>query len=287
MKLAFVRLLETLVMILGTSTLAAGQAYRWVDDSDSDSDEPLPMDLSWLPDRPEGPSTGRATFRAHRKNYLLLSYDDRFQAPERDGELKFQISMRSNLFEVDRDKRIVGAYTNRSFWQIMQESKPFRTTDHEPELFFEWDLRDEEMQVRAGYIHLSNGEDGSDSRRLDRYFAEALRYWGQTDSGSLRGGLRLWLRGPIDKQNNPDIRDYYGIGDLRCDYMWRGKHRRLISAVIRPARRGAVELNFSLAPFHKAPEFRVLCQYYNGYGESIHAYDVNSNRISFGLELSP
>ena len=81
-----------------------------------------------------------------------------------------------------------------------------------------------------------------------------------------RATVRGWYYVSVDEQNNPDIRDYYGYGELRADYGWTGNsafrsRRPLLSMALHPAKRSAIEMNFSIAPIKDSPNFRLLVQY--------------------------
>jgi len=94
------------------------------------------------------------TLMAHKPNYLLFAsynsssynaapFKEEFSDPNyslKDIEAKFQLSIKFPLLvDMANDTfDIYAAYTNRSFWQVYNEaeSAPFRETNHEPEIWF-------------------------------------------------------------------------------------------------------------------------------------------------------
>ena len=132
----------------------------------------------------------------YRENYLVVSYlangvnqqplDDAFPGEVhdfRDYELQFQLSFMVPLAVdiFDAPVSIYGAYTNRSFWQVfdMEDSKPFRETNHEPELWFSYyyDLKWGELNapmIWFGFRHQSNGQYVSMSRGWNRLYIKAF-----------------------------------------------------------------------------------------------------------------
>jgi phospholipase A1 len=114
----------------------------------------------------------------HRPNYILpLAYwfepnEEPFglQPGSYDKmEMKFQVSLKlpisEDLFGGAGD--LYAAYTNRSWWQTYnaQRSRPFRETNHEPELFLLYDVDIDMLGFTAtnfvvGVSHQSNGQGG-------------------------------------------------------------------------------------------------------------------------------
>lgn len=207
-----------------------------------------------------------------------------------DVEAKFQLSIKIpllvGLFEDRAD--IFGAYTNRSFWQVYntENSSPFRETNHEPELWIQsrhdWKLWGFNNRINTlGFVHQSNGRGGVLSRSWNRVYASFL-----FERNNLAIGIKPWYRIPESDEddNNSDITDYLGHGELRAAYKWR-KHT--FSTMLRNQLesgfdRGAVELAWSF-PLGGYPYIKGYVQYFYGYGESLIDYDQRSNSIGAGL----
>ncbi len=248
--------------------------------------------------------------RPHRKNYILTTYSFEPNNPAALGlaevepsEVKFQISLRYDLFSFS-NSRVTFAYTGLSFWQIYNgsESAPFRTTDHEPEIFWERDL-DSDSRFRIGVVHESNGEGGGLSRSWNRLVGEML--WGgpgwdlwdqpfsaspsvQTGTNTWRVSAKVWWNFDYDEIHNPLIDEYLGAFELNGDLV-RGPHQ--VSMMIRNSLglfgdgrvRGATQIEYS---FHITDGLRLAVQVFNGYGESLLDYDENIKRIGVGFQLS-
>jgi phospholipase A1 len=241
--------------------------------------------------------------RPFRKNYLLpVSFDsgldgfDSATAGTKDTEVKFQISLRYALTDPAPHfpAQLFLAYTALSHWQLYDTdgSSPFRTTDHQPELFFEW-CPVGAFGVRSGVSHQSNGEDGVDSRSWNQVYVEGL--WNDVCRWNERRGnewglaLKVWHGFDI-ASGNDDIEDYLGHFELRTDWTlpFDVKHAQLLSLLVRnnfdDPNRGAIEVSYSRDLIGKA---RLLFQYFNGYGESLLDYKEYAQRFSVGFEFSP
>jgi phospholipase A1/A2 len=241
----------------------------------------------------------------HRPSYLLpITYNGNPNVAAREDlgrrglteenmdriEAKFQISMKAIVWDniLGQDLDLVAAYTQRSFWQVYNSdaSRPFRDTNHEPEIFFSWltDFSLLGMRYRmfdVGVHHQSNGQSDPLSRSWDRVFAQLM--W---ERGNFVMTLRPWyrIREREDIDDNPDIERYMGNGELRFHY-YLSNHEfsvTLRNNLRQGDNKGAVQLDWSF-PFHN--RFRGYIQYFNGYGESMIDYNRSSNRIGIGVML--
>lgn len=235
----------------------------------------------------------------HRSNYLLpVSYNANLNREPfevfseaddlKDTEVNFQISFK---FPLVRDLGgssgdLYFAYTNQSWWQLYAGdiSAPFRETNHEPEIFFRFDtdwrlgrLRNTLLDV--GFVHQSNGRAGSLSRSWNRVYASFVM-----ENGDFAMALKPWIV-VGDIEDNPDIEDYLGYGDLRLAYLW---DRHTFTGLVRnnlstSDNRGAVELTWSY-PLYE--QLRWYAKYTYGYGESLLDYNVSANRLGLGIAIN-
>jgi phospholipase A1 len=239
----------------------------------------------------------------HKTNYILVaSYNNtpnaepfltEFPNAEEDidhTEIKFQLSLKFPIF---KDTFIKGsdfyvAYTNRSFWQAYNDlSAPFRDINHEPEawLAFEndWQLLGfDNRQNDFGFVHQSNGRGGTLSRSWNRIYANFL-----FEKGNGFINLKPWYRIPEDEKsdNNPDIHEYLGYGELTGAYKWGGHTFSLLlrNNLQTTENRGAAQIDWSF-PFRE--KLRWYFQYFTGYGESLIDYNASSDSIGVGIQLT-
>lgn len=246
------------------------------------------------------------TLLVHRPNYLLpAAWNERgwdptlFRQAENDPdytlddiEVQFQFSVKIPLALDLFDNRVdlYAAYTNRSFWQAYntEYSQPFRETNHEPELWAEipngrsyFGLTN--VANRVGLVHQSNGQSEPLSRGWDRVYAELL-----FERGDWGFSVKPWYI-INDSDDNPDIEDFMGYGELRAAWAPPGD-RHVVSLMLRNQLesgfdRGAAELSWSF-PFFDYPWVKGYLQYFYGYGESLIDYDRRVNRIGIGVAFS-
>jgi phospholipase A1 len=250
------------------------------------------------------PDSRKAYVRLYQPNYLLFArytddvneapYDPLFDAFDEDGdfenvEAKFQLSFKGRLLTTD-DRRwgLWFAYTQQSQWQLYSEdiSRPFRETNYMPELFgsyrpgvelgsFRWNV------LNFGYTHQSNGRADPISRSWDRLFVEA-----GIERDNFAVVARAWTR--IEPSNyeddNPDITDYLGHGQVTALYRWRDNTFSMMGRGNLDTGKGAVQFSWTSRPL--LGPLRAHFQLFSGYGESLIDYDWNQTTIGLGVTLN-
>lgn len=218
-----------------------------------------------------------------------------FVVGRREGvtSARFQLSFKYRLFDersflarfAPVDKLYFG-YTQTSIWDLSEDSSPFRDTVYRPSLFYldpdVWSSADGSSVIgfSAGLEHASNGRGGDDSRSINIAFVEpSWRKFLSDSKWYVSVSPKLW--GYLDKEDNPDIADYYGYGALnlkigRVDgWLFGARWRKGTDTM------GAVQLDASYPirrPFFANAGGYIHFQYFNGYGESL--IDYNEKRAS-------
>jgi phospholipase A1 len=248
---------------------------------------------------------GAFLFRPHRPNYFLpIKYSNSpnntpFQGAliqpdlgldklETELQLSFKIKGMEGMFGHDNADLWFG-YTITSFWQAYNDtiSSPFRETNYEPEMILAY-RTDYEIAgfrgrfINLGMLHQSNGRSEGLSRNWNRVYAQ---FGFERDNLALL--IRPWYRIPegADSDDNPDIEDYLGHGDLQVVYR---KGRNAYSLLLRnnfksTDNHGAVKLNWSFPLYGRLKGY---VQYFNGYGESLIDYNHSQQSLGFGVSLT-
>jgi len=252
------------------------------------------------------PSAPRYLLRYHEMNYLLpiTHTSDRNIEPWEpfrdleiqdgeinydDAETKFQLSFKYRLWVTDDRKLGVWLrYTQLSTWQLYNadESSPFRDTNYQPELLvsynpgraigsFRWSL------LNLGINHESNGRSNILSRSWDRIFAEA-----GFEKGNFALLAKAWYRIPESDadDDNPDITDYYGYGQVRAFYSWRDRTFTLMGRGNPKRGKGAVQLSYVSRPL--MGPLRGYLQLFHGYGETMIDYNWNQTVVGAGVAIN-
>jgi phospholipase A1 len=264
------------------------------------------------------PAGGEAAFQVYRPNYFLPARhtDHLNTAPSSPAsgrtvaspedldatEAKFQLSVKSQLkgwnsvfgrewWGFDRT-RLWFAYTQQSNWQLWntRNSSPFRESNYEPELIVTLGRAAADSPFRLvnlGLAHQSNGQSDPKSRSWWRVYLQ-----GGFEVGDWSALARVWRRtdrgGNVD--DNPDISDYVGRGDLVLQY--RG-HDQSVVLLLRDnlrgdPNRGFAQLDWSLPWFWpldglNGGSSRFHLQATTGYGESLIDYNFRQTTLGVGF----
>lgn len=216
-----------------------------------------------------------------------------------DVEIKFQISLKylamQDLLFNDLDLQF--AFTATSWWQAYNGaiSAPFRETNYEPELIFNyhhsWSLLGLPIeQTSLSFNHQSNGQSGSLSRSWNRI----ILGFTFAPAENVLWGFRTWYRLPEDEKvtaldatgdDNPDIEKYMGYGELGGLWNISDKHSLefMFRNNLRSENKGAIQLGWS---FPINDKIQGYVEYFNGYGESLIYYNHHAQRLGIGFKLT-
>ncbi|WP_101927100.1 MULTISPECIES: phospholipase A [Luteimonas] len=249
---------------------------------------------------------GIFNMRAYKPVYLLPAFwtskvNDTPSSPNPDNtvttpqvldsvETKFQLSFKTKAWEdlFGNNGDIWMGYTQSSRWQTYnsEDSRPFRETNYEPEVLLVfrngysiagWNGR----MAAIGINHQSNGRSDPLSRSWNRVmFNVGL----DRDNWALTA--RPWIRiSEGDDDNNPDIEDYMGRGDVTLTHVRDGHEYSLMARhSLRGGdrSRGALQFDWGF-PIHRA--FRGHLQVFSGYGESLIDYNHKATYVGLGISL--
>ncbi len=252
---------------------------------------------------------GTWNIRAHQPVYLLPAYwtSDKNEIPSSPNpentvsaedaqdlksiEAKFQISFKTkaaeNIFGDNGDLWL--GYTQSSRWQVYNEdeSRPFRETNYEPEVSLMFRTNYNLLGLNGRLLgltfnHQSNGRADPLSRSWNRIimnvglehenFALMLRPWYRIEENA-------------SDDNNADIDDYIGRGDLTAFYRWKDHD---FSLMLRHSLKGGDDSHgaaqFDWA-FPISGKLRGHFQLFDGYGESLIDYNHRATYVGLGVSL--
>jgi outer membrane phospholipase A len=233
----------------------------------------------------------------YRSNYFVSGFT-------RETQVKFQFSIKYDLWPNTGHHTVYLAYTQKSLWDLYDTSAPFRESNYAPELFYAHYHAEMHGRPTAGcglfgeqlgFEHESNGEQGDASRAWNRVFGDiAATCHGQPLYGML--GLRVWY--PFLIEENDTIATTQGYGELRVavgideDALHvnglvsvalrkgtsssLGKGSVVVDARWRPTYQRLLGKAWKFAPF-------LWFQYFAGYGETLRTFDRASSSARLGI----
>jgi len=255
-----------------------------------------PISLSWVHGNsvntaPSSTATGRSATS---------------EQPYMRNEMRIQLSVRTKvasgllpmLPEGQRDSLWFG-YSQQSYWQLFNSelSRPFRTTDHEPEIIYivptpldlpgGWRLRYSGLSLN----HQSNGQ----TLPLSRSWNRAILMAGMEKGDRYAVTARVWKRisdadgnGNLSSlDDNPGIDDTIGRAELTGS--WQPDPEHTLALTLRHSLRsdanGSWRLEW-LRPLDSGSKgLRLHVQLFSGYGDSLVDYNRRRSLLSVGLSL--
>jgi len=249
----------------------------------------------------EADKRGTFRFRPHNDNYLLLAnlnsapngtpfrptnpLSSRSAVGPDHVELAFQLGFKTKLVEhaAGTPGDIWFGYTQQSYWQAYNTaaSRPFRETNYQPELMavLPLDLTVAGLRARfvnVGLVHQSNGQSGTQSRSWNRLYAQL-----GMERGALALTARVWRR--LDSgqdDDNPDIVDYMGRGDVSASWRHEGHEVSLTARRNFSTRHGALQASWA---FPVTAGLKGYVQVFSGYGQSLIDYNYAQKALGLGF----
>lgn len=263
------------------------------------------LDKRW--ELSEDSKLGTWNIRAHQPVYLLPAFwtTDKNEFPRspnpentvdqnqnlKSMEAKFQISLKTKALEnlIGNNGDVWLGYTQSSRWQVYnsEESRPFRETNYEPEASLVFHTNYNVLGLNGRLLgltlnHQSNGRSDPLSRSWNRVMLN-LGF----ERGNFAMMVRPWYRIEEDfkDDNNPDIKNYIGRGDLTSFYRWKDNE---FSLMLRHSLKGGDDAHgaaqFDWA-FPISGKLRGNLQIFDGYGESLIDYNHRATYVGLGVSL--
>lgn len=232
-------------------------------------------------------------FSSHRRDVPFETVPDEEVPTDKPIELDnveatLQFSLKTKVAQ-----RIFGngalwlGYTQKSYWQVYNAefSRPFRETNYEPELIFNYPVQFHFLGLKAkmlgiGFNHQSNGREGKKfSRSWNRFILQAGfedKQWSLL--------VRSWIAAELNE--NPDIKNYMGRADATFNYRL-NKHLFTLHAQhsLRTGddNHGNIELDWA---FPIQGNLKGYFQFFHGYGDAMIDYNQRHTIGGIGVVFS-
>jgi phospholipase A1/A2 len=226
-------------------------------------------------------------------------------------EMKINLSVRTKLASglLHRDNQPLSdsiwfGYSQQSYWQLFNGgiSRPFRATDHEPELVYVFGHNRPlpggftYRMSGAGVVHQSNGQSLPLSRSWNRVYVMAAADKITAHGNRFTLQAKGWQRLPESnaKDDNPDISNYIGRAELAGSWSFdtgAGAEQRThtlgmtVRHSLRQEGRGSLRLEYLRSLGDAGSGLRFHTQLFSGYGDSLIDYNRRRTVLSVGLSL--
>lgn len=229
------------------------------------------------------------SFTIFRDNYFITGVPLNGEINEHTADAKFQISFKQRLMNRPILLKFYPyiTYTQKSFWNVYDYSRPFAESNYNPAVYFARPIFRKgyyQGMINIGIEHESNGMDEHNDTRSWNFLSAKYTH---VFNEKMRGALNVWL--PIEISENPDLLEYIGIGELSFSRVL-VENRLYTDISVRKAFswdwRGSYKLNVEYRPFKKGNQY-IMLQWFNGYAEGLTDYNRPVNMIRLGFAFKP
>lgn len=237
---------------------------------------------------------GKGFVQAYKKNYISLGSmrNEDGQAPFSGDtlDLKFELGMKFGLFPniegLEPLSPLKFGYSQRSWWDVSEESAPFKEHNYNPEIF--WDFTENLARPSrkprlhifdlVGIEHQSNGLNGVNSRSWDRIYAtRTLR-----SSEAWSWTFKYWQAMNLGDFNE-DIEDYLGTAEITTHFDLNNWARLDLKTLLgRKSDKLTYQLDL-IVPMSRWINSRFFLSYHNGYGEALISYNKKTSSLRAGF----
>jgi phospholipase A1 len=229
------------------------------------------------------------SFTIYQDNYFITGIPLEGPINSNTSDVKFQISFKQRITKATLpfNTQLFLTYTQKSFWNIYEESSPFSETNYNPAFGISKIFvgKNKLLKMAAiAYEHESNGKDSIYSRSWNRISFHYIQDLSKTTSIK----LKAWIPFQYEK-DNPDLIKYVGYCEVNLSQ--KAYNGRLIFDLT--SRKGASsDGRFSITSqvsyqIGKKDNQYITLQYYNGYAESLIDYTQKTNMLRIGIVIKP
>ncbi|GHT71561.1 hypothetical protein FACS1894155_11940 [Bacteroidia bacterium] len=228
-------------------------------------------------------------FAVYRDNYLITGIPLNRQTSNKTADAKFQFSIRQRISNsvLPFNSFLYLTYTQKSFWNIYDESSPFRDTNYNPGLGLGKHIVKDNKFLGTVFIqaeHESNGQGDSILSRSWNYLSCTGKFF-YNPLSSVQ--FKFWLPF-VDGGANRDLLDYRGLFDfsfntLSPNSLW------WFTAILNPRKGiGNANINISLS-YRLSQKYNqyLYVQLFSGYAEGLLDYNRYSCMLRVGFCIKP
>ncbi len=227
-------------------------------------------------------------FGLFRDSYFLGGIPIGSKPTVKNSDVKFQISIEQRITKskLPFDTYLFIQYTQKAFWNVIEESMPMRDMNFNPGIGLGHLIVYKDNYIGKGYLmleHESNGKDSLDSRSWNKLTLCASVMLNK----NWETQFRIWAP-IIDSGNNKDILKYNGLFQMGATF--RTDNKRLNASVLFTKRNSKMSFNTQMElsyKFNDRENQYLFLQYYNGYGENLLEYNQYKSMLRIGFVIKP
>lgn len=227
-------------------------------------------------------------FAVYKDNYMVTGIPLNKSITRKTADAFFQFSIRHRVTRsvLPFNSFLYITYSQKSFWDIYDESSPFRDTNYNPGIGIgRYVIKDNKLKgaMMISLEHESNGKAGEDSRSWNYINLSAKYFY------NMRLSAKVQIYVPyVDGGNNKDLLRYKGYGIFSINYIdkenlwWFSLNIIPRDKIINPNLHTSLSFRVS-----KNSNQYLTLDYYAGYGEGLLNYKKYTNQVRIGFTIKP
>lgn len=222
----------------------------------------------------------------YEDNFMITGVPLNKSINEETADIKYQISFKQLLTRktLPLDSYLFLTYTQTAFWTIYAASSPFEEINFNPGISLGKPVyNSKDRLIGMAFLtaqHESNGRDSIYSRSWNKI---SLSFHATLDD-RIHMSIECWY--PFRyKEDNPDLMEYMGPGELNLTYDLRPDKLSLEVMVRKGLNwewKGAAGTKLLYKPF-KMRAHRITLEWFHGYAESLINYNEFNSMIRIGF----
>lgn len=229
------------------------------------------------------------SFGLYKDNYFIFGIPTSHAPTVKNSNAKFQLSISQRLTKsvLPWDTYLYLFYTQKCFWNIIDDSMPMTDINFNPGIGLTKPLFVKDRfigKISLILEHESNGKDSINSRSWERISLAANIV---VDPNFIVHG-KFWV--PIvDGKHNKDLLNYAGIFQVGASF---SSINQKFGVAFNLTKREGWNLNYNTTiefsyRFSRKSTQHLFLQFYNGYGEGLFNYKQHSSMIRAGIVIKP
>lgn len=230
----------------------------------------------------------QAPFAVYKDNYMVTGIPLNKSVTRKTADAFFQFSIRHRVTRsvLPFNSFLYITYSQKSFWDIYDESSPFSDTNYNPGIGIgRYVIKDNKLKgaMMISLEHESNGKAGEDSRSWNYINLSAKYFYNMRLSAKAQIYLPY-----VDGVNNKDLLRYKGYGIFSVNYIdkenlwWFSLNIIPRDKIINPNLHTSLSFRVS-----KISNQYLTLDYYAGYGEGLLNYKKYTNQVRIGFTIKP
>ncbi|SDI53742.1 phospholipase A [Winogradskyella thalassocola] len=229
-------------------------------------------------------------FSIHKDNFLVSGVPTNKAINSATANAKYQISFKQILTrsKLPLDTYLFLTYTQKSFWNIYEDSFPFKDINFNPSIAIGKFFYDKENRLKGvgtlSFEHESNGRDSIASRSWNRINLEYTTGIYKNTVAS----FKAWL--PFSyKEGNPDLLEYVGLGQINVSHTYQ-PDKLIFDLRLRKGLnfegKGSVRARVYYNPFgNNISNQYLMLEWYVGQAEGLLNYQQSQSMIRIGYVI--